>query len=117
MEAGASSRKWEYRAEGCAVRAFASAGEPGRILLVSKKTELVEGRSGVSDDEADAVKRLDVEIWTREHPEYASKSTHLERREWFTRKVLEPMLRETGFLVTGDLVDLREVDFDADDTT
>ena len=117
MEAGASSRKWEYRAEGCAVRAFASAGEPGRILLVSKKTELVEGRSGVSDDEADAVKRLDVEIWTREHPEYASKATHLERREWFTRKVLEPLLRETGVLMTGDLVDLREVDFDADDTS
>ena len=62
---------WRYRGEGCACSAYGDAEDhPGRVLLVSKKWDLVEGRGALSDEEAEAARRLDAEIWTRtERPE------------------------------------------------
>ena len=108
---------WRYRGEGCACSAYGDAEDhPGRVLLVSKKSDLVEGRGALSDEEAEAARRLDAEIWTRtERPErFSAELTHIERRDWFTKQVLLPLLSHTGALAAGDLVRLRTVGFRPD---
>ena len=52
----------------------------------------------LSDEEAEAARRLDAEIWTRtERPErFSAELTHIERRDWFTKQVLLPLFSHTG---------------------